>query len=115
MSLTRDIRYSFEVTQPYYVDTGMGVRVRRALGQRFDVIASTDRHAYAYRDLLADQLPAVPERIDTIWNYAASVGYRLGRAGRIGFGLSYWRRDSTTRASREYDGLHIGTSASYGF
>ena len=115
VSLTRDIRYSFEVTQPYYVDTGIGVRGRRALGQRFDVIASTDRHAYAYRDLLADQLPAVPERIDTIWNYAASVGYRVGRAGRIGLGLSYWRRDSTTRASREYDGLRIGTSASYGF
>lgn len=112
---TRDVRYSFEPLQPYYVDTGAGIRVRRAIGARFDAVASLDRHTYAYSDLLVEAAVPAPERIDTIWTYGGSVGYRLGRDGRIGFGVTYWRRESTTRRSREYDGLRIGTTATYGF
>jgi hypothetical protein len=115
VSHTRDIRYSFEPLQPYYVATGAGVRVRRALGPRFDVIVSADRHTYSYRDLLVQTVAPVDERVDTIWNYGGSFGYRFGREGRVGLGVTYWRRDSTTRTSREYDGLRIGTTATYGF
>lgn len=127
VSHTRDIRYSFELTQPYYVDTGVGVRLRRAIGRSFDVVVSADRHALAYERLIAqaqpdpepDPLsppqPFAPERVDTVWNYGGSVGYRLGRDGRIGFGVTYWTRESTTNAAREYDGLRFGTTASYGF
>lgn len=115
VTYTRDIQYSFEPLQPYYVDNGAGARVRRALGSRFDVVLSADRHTYSYRDLLLETLVSEPERIDTIWNYGGSVGYRLGRDGRVGLGLTYWQRDSTTRSAREYNGLRIGTSASYGF
>lgn len=114
VSHTRDAHYSFEPLQPYYIATGAGVRVRRAIGPRYDVIASADRHTYSYRDLLAQPVTA-RERIDTIWNYGASAGYRFGREGRIGLGVSYWRRDSTTRTTRDYDGLRIGTTATYGF
>lgn len=115
LSHTRDIRYSYELTQPYYVDTGVGLRVRRALGRAFDVVASVDRHALAYQDLVGDTPPPADPRVDTVWNYGGSVGYRLGRDGRIGFGATYWTRESTTRVSRRYDGIRIGTTASYGF
>lgn len=112
---SRDIRYSFELTQPYYVDTGVGATIRRALGPRFDVIASLDRHRLAYEELIVDGGPAAPERVDTVWNYGGSLGYRVGRTGRVGLGVSYWTRSSTTRPDRDYDGLRIGTTASYGF
>lgn len=112
---SRDIRYSFEVTQPYYVDTGAGARVRRALGSRFDVVASIDRHRLAYEELVAPAAALAPQRVETTWNYGGSLGYRLGRDNRVGFGLSYWTRDSTTRKSREYNGLRVGTTATYGF
>lgn len=115
VSHTRDIGYSFEVNQPYYVDTGVGARVRRAIGSRFDVVATVDRHRLRYEDLVVLDVPAGPRRIDTTWNYGASFGYRLGRAGRVGFGLSYWDRNSTTRASRNYNGFRVGTTATYGF
>lgn len=112
---TRDIRYSFEFTQPYYVDTGVGASVRRALGPRFDVLASVNRHTLAYRNLMLETVTAAPGRVDTVWNYGGSLGYRVGRDGRIGLGATYWKRDSTTRPGREYDGLRIGSTVSYGF
>lgn len=112
---TRDILYSFELTQPYYVDTGLGLRIRRALGRAFDVEGTLSRHALAYKDLVGEPRPVSPGRVDIIWNYGGSLGYRLGRSGRIGFGATYWKRRSAARASREYDGLRVGTTASYGF
>lgn len=115
VSHSRDVGYSFEPFQPYYVDTGAGIRVRRALGSRFDALVSTARHTYAYRDLMLQNVSARSARMDTIWNTAGSLGYRLGREGRVGFGVTYWRRDSTTRSLREYSGLRIGTTATYGF
>lgn len=115
VSQTRDINYSYEPLQPYYVASGAGIRGRRALGPRFDVVLSADRHTYAYRDLIVQGIAPEPERIDTIGSYGGSFGYRLGREGRVGLGLTYWKRDSTTRPGREYDGLRIGTTATYGF
>ena len=38
-----------------------------------------------------------------------------GRQTRVGFGASYWQRESTTVAFRDYDGLRIGTIVTYGF
>jgi hypothetical protein len=49
------------------------------------------------------------------WTYAASVGYRVGRDGRIAFGASYWQRDSTTESFRNYNNLRFGSSMSFGF
>ena len=118
VSYRRDLTYSYEETQPFFVSNSAGISVRRALGRRFDVLGSLDRHSYEYQELLialpgVSPVPLVP-RLDTTWNYAGSLGYRVGN-GRIGFGLSYWTRDSSTRPLRDYDNLRIGTTATYGF
>jgi hypothetical protein len=116
VSYRRDLTYSYEELQPFFVDASVGASIRQALGRRFDVIVSADRHRYEYQDLLtAPPSPNGLPRIDTTWNYAASFGYRLGREGRIGFGVSYWQRESTTRRFRDFDNLRIGTSISHGF
>ncbi len=111
----RDLTYSYEADQPFFIDGSVGASMRHALGARFDVLVSADRHKYEYDDLLT-AAPVVPvQRIDTTWNYAASIGYRLSDNGRIGFGGSYWMRESTTRQFMDYDNLRIGTTATYGF
>jgi hypothetical protein len=112
----RDLTYSYEADQPFFIDGTIGASIRRALGPRFDILVSADRHRYEYEDLLSvAALPANARRIDTTWNYTASLGYRVRQNGRIGFGVSYWTRESTTRQFRDYDNLRIGTTATYGF
>jgi hypothetical protein len=124
VSYNRDLTYSYDELQPFFVDNSVGASVRRALGRRFDVLVSADRHAYDYKDLLTpaatplEPAPASPEfvpRVDVTWNYTASLGYRIGRDGRIGFGASYWNRESTTRVFRNYDNLRLGSTMTFGF
>ncbi|MGE5243073.1 MAG: outer membrane beta-barrel protein [Betaproteobacteria bacterium] len=124
VSSSRDLTYSYDELQPFFVDDSVGVSVRRALGRRFDALVSADRHAYAYRDLLepdpalAAGDPAIPggrQRIDVTWNYTASVGYRVGREGRVAFGASYWNRESTTVLFRNYNNLRFGSTMTLGF
>jgi hypothetical protein len=116
VSFARDLTYSYDEVRPFFVNTWVGASVRRAVGRRFDVLVSADRYLYAYRDLLSQpviDLVRTP-RTDTTWNYAAGIGYRVGN-GRIGFGVSYWERESTTRLLRDYDNLRFGTTVTYGF
>ena len=114
------------MVQPFFINNAVGASIRRALGRRFDVIVSADRFEYAYENLAVeapatgDPLPVAPvkapaeQRVDKTWNYAASVGYRIGN-GRVGFGVSYWERDSNQRVFRSYDNLRFGTTVTYGF
>ena len=112
LSFRRDLAYSYSEFQPFFIDTAIGASIRRALGSRFDVLGSADRHNYDYRSFLTAGLDDGP-RVDNTWNYAASVGYRVGRGGRLGFGASYIQRDSTI-PWRAYDNLRFGTTFSYG-
>ncbi len=85
VSYARDVNYSFEPLQPYFLSDSVGASVRHALGRRFDVQVSTGRAVYAYRDLrggapVAGAPPPLDDREDTTWNYAASLGYRPGPA-----------------------------------
>jgi hypothetical protein len=116
VSYSRDLTYSYEEARPFFVNTSVGLSVRRALGRRFDVLTSADRHVYAYEDLLGVDVtaPALDPRVDTTWNYAGSLGYRIGK-GRVGFGVTYWQRDSNARTFRDYDNLRFGTTVTYGF
>lgn len=118
VSYRRDLTYSYEETQPFFISSGAGLSVRRALGRRFDLLGSVDRFSYSYRDLVTStpqlgSAKADAPRVDDTWNFGASLGYRIG-AGRIGVGVSYWKRRSPV-AFREYDNLRFGTTATYGF
>ena len=122
VSYNRDLTYSYDELQPFFVDDSVGASVRRALGQRFDALFSADRHAYEYKDLIESKTATVVDtpridapRVDTTWNYSASLGYRVGRDGRVAVGVSYWHRDSTTRIFRAYDNLRVGTTMTFGF
>ena len=116
VSYARDLTYSYEELQPFFVNDSVGASVRRALGRRFDVLVSADRHHYAYKDLKVQPEAGVfvAPRNDTTWNYSGSIGYRVGQ-GRVGFGVSYSERNSTTKHFRDYDNLRFGTTVTYGF
>ena len=114
VSYRRDLTYSYEQHNPFFVDNSVGASVRRALGGRFDTIVSVDRHLYQYEQLLT--LPALAaDREDTTWVYGANIGYRMRRQARIGFGVHYYQRDSSTVSFVQYDGLRFGATVNYGF
>jgi hypothetical protein len=113
----RDFQFGLETGYPYFVDNSVGVFVRRAVGGKFDVIGNVARHRYDYEQLSVQtaEIAPTPKRVETTDNYGVNLGYRLKRQTRLGFGVSYWTRDSTTLSSRIYDGLRMGTTVTYGF
>ena len=111
----RDVAFSFEELTPYYVDNSYGVFVRRAVGGKWDVIANATRHRYAYRNLAVQALDPAPERVDVTDNLGANLGYRLKKQTRVGFGAAYYTRSSNVKTFRDYDGLRVGTTVTYGF
>ena len=110
----RDYQWSYEVAFPYFIDNGVRFSVRRAVGNRYDVILSAGRHRYDYQGLTTES-PDVPPstRVDKIHNYGVDIGYRLRRQTRIGFGVSWWERESSERALRAYEDLRIGMTMAY--
>ena len=115
VSYARDLTYSYDAVRPFFVDNSVGASVRRALGASFDVLVSGDRHEYTYHSALIATLdPLIPQRVDVTWTYAGSIGYRIGRTGRVGFGVAYWQRESTA-VERAYENIRFFSTASYGF
>ena len=110
----RDVEYSFEPAQPYYVQTGFGLDVQRALGARFDVTVGYQHYDDAYREFADGTVTPTVERVDITQNVSCSFGYRAARDARIGFGASYWERASNTASYRDYNGLRIGVMVDYG-
>jgi hypothetical protein len=112
----RDVDYSFETFDPYFVVDGVGGGVRRRVGGRFDVSVGYRRDRYSYRRLIGVSAAGVDDaRRDVIDSYSASVGYGLRRGVRIGFGGTYFDRESNRSSRRNYQGLRLGTSVTYGF
>ena len=109
----RDVSYSFDVNQPYYLETGISASISQQVFGPVDVVARVGASSLAYRDRAGAQVEVV-DRVDNIHSYGIGVGYRLGRELRIGFNVDNQHRISDV-ASRQYDGLKYGTAVTYGF
>jgi hypothetical protein len=116
MTFDRDVAFSFEPLEPYFVLRGVGATVRRQVAGPFDVTVGFDRHHYDYRRLAGAAAELPPgDRVDVTRGYTATVGYRLAGANRVGFAVSHWKRSSGRRDARDYSGLRFGTTVTYGF
>ena len=110
----RDVNYSYELVQPYFVVDGYGVEVARRLVGPTDIRVGALRHRYSYRDFAGSGAADGP-RVDTVQTWSASLGYRVGRLTRVGFGLSHRGRHSNNAQHRDFEGLRLAASAEYGF
>jgi putative beta-barrel porin BBP2 len=113
--LARDVEYSYQEIEPYYISTSFSLSVRRQLIGPFDTIVGFQRYHNDYQDLVTSPQHTEPPRIDETRNYTADVGYRIGRKGRLGVGASYWTRDSNRVQEVAYEGFRFGSTLSYGF
>jgi Putative beta-barrel porin 2 len=109
----RDVQYSYDVNQPYYLQTGVTGSISHQLFGPVDVGARAGLQNLVYRDRAAANLHAA-NRADRVRTYGGGVGYRMGRDLRLGFNADTYRRASDL-AQRRYKNLMMGISATYGF
>jgi len=108
----RDIEYSFDTNQPYYLLTGVEGSIAQQLFGPVDVVGRLGFQSLAYQDR-AGAVVTVADRIDRVRTYGAGVGYHIGRDLRVGVNVDHSQRDSEV-AQRQYGGFRIGTAVTYG-
>src|SRR5205814_241497 len=89
----RAVRYSYDIAQPYYVQTGMTVELGQQLFGPVDVVARGGTAALAYRNRVDVVLP-LSDRSDRVNTYGGGMGYHLGKSMRVGFNADQAHRDS---------------------
>jgi hypothetical protein len=109
----RDVQYSYDIAQPYYVQTGIDGSVAQQIFGPFDAVGRLVEQRLAYRNRVGIPVE-VANRTDAIHSIGAGIGYHLGKDLRLGFNVDKARRESEVD-SRPYEGLKYGTSLTYGF
>jgi len=124
----RDLTYSFQEVQPYYILTDANLAVLQRLTYTWDVTARAGRqildyvHVRAAAPTIIDPFAvgalapptATREQFDTIHQYGGGFGYRVGRTLRLGLDVAYYRRKASDPEQRDYKGMRAGASISYG-
>jgi hypothetical protein len=111
VQMKRDVEYSFEIAQPYYLQTGFTGTIAQRLFGPVDIQARGGTASLAYAN--RDELEGLAQRVDHVRTYGGGIGYRMGRELRIGVNVDQVRRESPI-SKRHYSGLRYGTSVTYG-
>ena len=112
VTATRDVQYSYEINQPYYLLTGTTGSIAQQIFGPLDVVGRVGVQRLDYRNR-AGAVVAVSGRTDYVHSYGGGIGYRIGRDIRIGFNIDHGHRTSAVDI-RQYNGLTYGTSVTYG-
>ena len=113
VGVDRDIQYSFEIDQPYYVLTGVSGSITRVVGLGWDVVVRGANQRLAYRET-ADVPESVAGRVDRVVSWGGGIGYRLSQGSRVGLNVDYFNRRSPIY-NRDYEGLRAGLAVTYDF
>jgi hypothetical protein len=109
---TRDVQYSYDINQPYYLQTGVNLEVNQQIAGPLDAVARAGMARLDYRDR-AGVVVAVSNRVDHIQTYGGGLGYHIGRDTRIGVNVDQYERLSPL-IGRQYKGLRYGIAVTYG-
>lgn len=108
----RDVRYSYQQLQPYYLMKLIRVTATQVIVGSFDVLGTFARTGMDYRALRAGTEPA---RIDTMRLATIGAGYRIGATARLGINAEWSRRESDLASFYTYDRRRIYGTLNYGF
>ncbi len=107
----RDVQYSYDVNQPYYLQGGVTGSINQQIFGPVDVAGRIGAQRLEYR--VRTDAPVDPNRVDHVTTYGGGVGYHMGSDLRVGFNVDQYRRRSDIE-SNEYRGLRYGFSVTYG-
>lgn len=111
--VNRDVQYSYDVNEPYYLQTAFSGSIAQQLFGPIDLVARAGIADLAYRDR-AGAAVVVSNRVDRSHTFGGGVGYHTSGGFRIGFDVDRSDRVSDI-SSRQYDDLRFGTSVTYVF
>jgi hypothetical protein len=109
----RGVQYSYDDSQPYYIQSRIAGSVTQQVYGPLDVEARGEIASLDYRDRSGVAV-AAPDRSDHIRSYGAGVGYHLAKDLRLSFNVDQYNRDSQM-VDHQYDKLLFGFGLSYGF
>jgi hypothetical protein len=109
--VVRDVEYSYDVDQPYYLQTGVAAGFTQRVHGPYDAEMRLGRQKLAYRS--RESLLKAIDRVDRVWTYGLGAGYRAGDDLRIGFNIDHHARASSD-PERAYDGFRAGLTVTYG-
>jgi hypothetical protein len=104
----RDVQYSYETANTYYLATGGMVTWTLPVIGPVDVRATAGRHLMDYT-----RVDAGAGR-DTLTTYGAGAGYRFSNRARFGLNAEWSRRDSNRSAERGYRNHRIFAGLTWG-
>jgi hypothetical protein len=110
--MARDVQYSFDINQPYYLQTGVAGSIRQQIYGPVDAAARVGAARLEYQDRIG-AVPSSSDRADQYRSFGGGIGYHVGRDMRISFNVDKQMRDSPV-ASRQYHGMRYGVSVTYG-
>jgi hypothetical protein len=108
----RDVQYSYNGDQPYYLLSGGTVSLVQRIAGPLDAGARATVQQLAYRNR-RDLVASASDRVDHVDMLGASVGYRLGPDLRVAFNVDHQVRRSDLSTQR-YRGMRYGVSSTYG-
>jgi hypothetical protein len=111
-TITRDVEFSYDINQPYYVMTGETLSIAQQIFGPFDVVVRGGDQRLKYQSR-AGAAVIEPDRTDRLRSYGGGIGIHMGPTLRLGFNIDNERRRSVLTA-REYKGLKYGSSITYG-
>lgn len=112
LNVTRDLVFSYLAEQPYYALLDGGVEITERITSGWDVVVRGSRQTMAYRNV--ETAIPLPDRTDRSWMAGGGIGYRVGGTVRLGFDANYYQRTVDQFETRNYTGLRLGASVSYG-
>jgi hypothetical protein len=111
VSARRNLEFSAESAQPYYILTSGGVSITQMIGSGWDVRVGASGDALAYRNFVT--FPVEDGRTDHVDTFGGGVGHKFGDVGRIGLEIGHVIRRSPIKMFT-YEGWRAGVKITYG-
>jgi hypothetical protein len=112
VGVSRDIYFSFEVLEPFYIQPGFTLSVTQQVTGPWDVQARGGWYRLNYQKAQPLEGVTAAGRVDRYNTFGGGIGYRVGRDIRVGFNVDYFRRESVLY-TRDFEGLRAGAAVTY--
>jgi hypothetical protein len=110
--VSRDIYFSYEITEPFYIQPGFSLSVTQQVTGPWDVQARGAWYRLNYQRADTPGAEPAPGRVDRYLTWGGGVGYRVGRDIRVGFNVDSSHRESIVQG-QNFDGIRGGMAVTY--